>query len=217
MAFIMRKKVDRDATGKESSFRVRKRPVDIQEVNRYFKRKRPTRDLGMRGERIKRPAGDVVLREASPDMTTPSCVSYWTPSPPPSAPPDTRAWQGFSLQPVDNPESVPPTLLAPSDAGQTTSLEGQHPYHSSCQPYPSYSLTVQRHSQSSDLNPRIPLPILPPRAMLLSEQLFANIRSYFSGTIRNKTWITDEHGRLLSVKKRTSITMISIASLIAVL
>ena len=62
MAVIVRKKVRRDAVGKESTFRLRGRPVDLEDLFCYLKRKK-----------IPIPQG------ATPDAATPSDMSCWTP------------------------------------------------------------------------------------------------------------------------------------------
>ena len=67
MLAILRKKTQRDAVGKQSSFRVRGRPVTIEEVLHYFKRKKS--------------AGD----EDAYNAPTPSDVSCRTPSPTPES------------------------------------------------------------------------------------------------------------------------------------
>jgi hypothetical protein len=63
MIAILRKKSERAAVGKETSFRVRGQIVTVEDVLDYFKRKKGTRDT---------------LSIAS----TPSDISCWTPSPP---------------------------------------------------------------------------------------------------------------------------------------
>src|SRR6266536_1669406 len=65
MALILCKKTQRDAIGKDTTFRVRNRPVSIEEVHRYFKRKGGIQDLSPPG--------------TPPD--TPPHISYRTPSP----------------------------------------------------------------------------------------------------------------------------------------
>jgi hypothetical protein len=62
MDAIMHKKVRRDAIGKATTFRLRGRPVDLEDVFRYFKRKKI-----------------LVPQVATSDATTPSDVSYRTP------------------------------------------------------------------------------------------------------------------------------------------
>jgi hypothetical protein len=67
VAVILRKMRQREAIGKASAFRVRKRLVNIDDVLRYFKRKASTQNSE--------------FQAASPDVATPSDISCWTPIP----------------------------------------------------------------------------------------------------------------------------------------
>jgi hypothetical protein len=80
MVAILRKKTERDAVGKDSSFRVRGQPVTMDVVLRYFKRKKGTQDMRLS------------------TATTPSGVSCRTPSP----------LLGPTPQPIDNGIQVVP-------------------------------------------------------------------------------------------------------------
>ena len=67
MKAIARKKIERDTIGKASSFQIRGRQVEVEEVLRHFKRK------GYQS------LEDVVARDKSPEACTPSDVRFSTP------------------------------------------------------------------------------------------------------------------------------------------
>ena len=63
MVAILRKKTEREAVGKQTSFRVRGQVVNMENVLHYFKRKKKTGEIGVTA------------------ASTPSDISCWTPSP----------------------------------------------------------------------------------------------------------------------------------------
>ncbi len=96
--------------------------------------------------------------------------------------------------PVDVPETEDYALIAVSDDDLAKLRAEVNPDPQAHHRDALHSLTLQRRSQPPDLSPRLCSSLLPPRAMLLSEQLFVNVASYFTGMLRNISWITDELG-----------------------
>ena len=182
MAVILREKTLRDAVGKRSSFRVRGKPVEIQEIMRYVKR---------RGTK-QNPA----FRVASPSVTTPSYIVCSTPSPAPSpmedrqenpaSPVDTEMWE-LAVQIVQN--GLNNAITAEEqwlnqDVDQQSTLQ---------------YMDIQPFHQWSSLKPEVPQTMSPPQVLLIREQLFSSIKTYFSGSFDKKNWVTDDRGQCINI------------------
>ena len=187
MAVILRKKTQRDAVGKGSSFRVRGKPVEIQEIMRYFKRKGTKQN----------PA----FRVASPTVTTPSYIVCSTPSPVPSPRAFTESLQEDTASLVGT-EFWELSLAAQIVQGglyDTNTPEEQRLNHDNDQQGTPHYLDIQPFYQWSSLNPEVPQAMSPPQVLLLPEQLFTSIKTYFSGSFGNKSWISDERGICVNI------------------
>ena len=152
MDAVMQKKVRRDTIGKATTFRLRGRPVDLEDVFRYFERKK-----------------EPVPQIATPDATTPSDMSYWTPRSSPSPTPGS---------------------LGDYAGGGARMLPNYDIYH-----YGEMSDFVMQ-----SLTSPLPQSVTPPQHLVLPEQLFNAIKVYFSGSLDNRAWISNEHNRLVSTQ-----------------
>ncbi len=187
MKAIARKKIERDAMGKASSFQIRGRQVEVEEVLRHFKRK------GYQS------LEDVVARDKSPEAYTPSDVRCSTPG---------------TLFPAQSTNSAHFGSLAPMiEAGRELSLNhfpAQQTPRShrgkTGNPVPSSNVVSKELSWKNDDLHRLPSlnrlsPFLtPPRDLLVPEQIFSAIKTLFQGTFDGKFWTIDGEGYMIPQK-----------------
>lgn len=183
MVAILRKKTERDAAGKESSFRVRGQPVTMDDVFHYFKRKKGTQEMGISA------------------ATTPSDISCWTPSPSPVHTP----------QPIDNDiQVVPNSSMAYRDTSLPFASAYNDAYadvsgggRTITPPF-----VVNRHItrpaprgiyNSLSKRARITRSPSPPPNLLVPELLLVKIQTYFEGSFERETWITDAMGQITNI------------------
>ena len=184
MKAIARKKVERDAIGKASLFRVRGRPVEIEEVLRYFKRKS---HLSLQ---------ELVVREMSPRSATPSDIEVTTPgaaSPPPSS----NDAHFVDCAPV----TVAETGSAPSPRESRNYGHMQNPPHPTSDLFRRNSLWMNNNLRRLSSLSRISPSLEPPRDLLIPERLFSTIKTFLKSTWDRNLWISDEQGDLVSRKK----------------
>ena len=185
MSVILRKKTQRDAIGKPSSFCVRGKPVEFQNVMRYFKRKGTKRN----------PA----FRVASPSVATPPYIVCSTPSPVPLPRASTEDGQEDTASPVDTELWELAVQIVQYDMANVNKPEEQRLNQDfDRQDTPQY-LDIQPFHQWSSLNPEVPRTVSPPQVLLLPEQFFTTIKTYFSGSFGNKTWVLDEQGYCVNI------------------
>jgi hypothetical protein len=178
MVAILRKKTERKAVGKQTSFRVRGQVVTMENVLHYLKRKKGKPEIGIS------------------TASTPSDISCWTPSPvhtPQSIDDGTeiisanhRASEAhfnnfLPLTPVNNDIDAgvvgmgwtPAPLLADENIIQLT-VNDIYDFLSDC----------SRISRSPS----------PPQTLLVAEDLLFSIKTYVDGSLESGTWISDENG-----------------------
>jgi hypothetical protein len=188
MVAILRKKTERDAVGKDSSFRVRGQPVTMDVVLRYFKRKKGTQDMRLS------------------TATTPSGVSCRTPSP----------LLGPTPQPIDNGIQVVPdssrvyrntfALFASANNDAYADVSGGK---RTITPPFIIDKNITRSARSGIGNflsksvgiSRSPSP---PPTLLVPELLLVKIKTYFEGSIESEIWITDESGYSTNIASATA-------------
>jgi hypothetical protein len=108
-----------------------------------------------------------------------------------------------------------PDATTPSDMSYWTPRSSPSPTHASprdsadggARMLPNYN--IYRYDETSDfvmqsLISPLPRSVTPPQHLVLPEQLFNAIKIYFSGSLDNRAWISNEHDRLVST--RTSPT-----------
>jgi len=184
---VLRIKMQRDAIGKNSIFRVRGKCRTVDDVLRYFKRK-----------------GILDPESAQPPeySTPPAEIECWTPQPSPKPGFSTvRIPEGEQIQLWSNLDQI----LGGAITDETrrisqdfaTSFYNNHVY-----------LTVDQARQALFSNPEIqsfevPRSPLPPQNLLVSEKLFASIKSYYEGAVTTGLFEIDEGGTLTVVDDKT--------------
>ena len=168
MKAIARKKVERDAMGKASMFKIRGRQIEIEEVLRYFKRKRKS-DHSLEAW---------VVREGFPRSETPSSIEVSTP----------RAS-------TPTPSSRIPSRQIPRNYGHKTDAP-----HLSRDLVRRQYLWMPNHLRSRSSLDRISPTLDPPRDLLVSERLFAAIKTLIQSSLDINMWSIDENGNLTSRK-----------------
>jgi hypothetical protein len=189
---VLRIKMQRDGIGKNSIFRIRGKCTTVDDVLRYFKRK-----------------GILDPESAQPPehSTPPAETECWTPQPSPK--------QGFSTiqMPVGDQMQLwsnPDQILDGAITGETrrisqdfaTSFNNNHVY-----------LTVDQARQALFSNPEVqsfevPRSPLPPQNLLVSEKLFASIKSYYEGAVTTSLFKIDEGGTLTFVDDATGFVQL---------
>ncbi|KAH8773162.1 hypothetical protein F5882DRAFT_172437 [Hyaloscypha sp. PMI_1271] len=184
MLAILRKKTEREAVGKSSSFRVRGQPVTIEEVYHYFKRKK-----NMRGQ------------EAY-NAPTPSDVSCRTPSPAPIVPPFENDTQIITT----NPYSWPDQFAQPEGAQYAnatenlddTEMDGMVVFtpERTFSEYNEQIFQCTLHDMYNLISDDQDIPRSPstPQTLLIPERLLLTIKTYVDGSFEQGSWVTSEYG-----------------------
>ena len=187
MKAIARKKVERDAIGKASLFKIRGRQIEIEEVLRDFKRK------------SYQSLEELVVREHFPRPETPSNIEVSTPeasSPSPSSH-DAHFIDSTPMIVAETEliRSQTPSQQIPRNYGDLTDT-----------PRPS-SDVVRRQSLWRNNNllrlsslGRISPTLEPPRDLLIPERLFSTVRTLLQSSWDRGVWRTDEDGYLVPRK-----------------
>jgi hypothetical protein len=161
MVAILHKKTQRDAVGKKSSFRVRGQVVEMENVLRYFKRMKEIPKMG--------PSA----------ASTPSDISYWTPSP------------VHTPLPIDNGTRID-TFLPLASAGNGRDAGAAVSGWTSTPPIADDEHLIGKTYNFVSGCSKIPYSPSSPRSLLVAERLFFTIDAYFDGSFRIWPWITDE-------------------------
>jgi hypothetical protein len=178
MLAILRKKTEREAVGKQTSFRVRGQVVTMENVLHYFKRKKGTPEIGISA------------------ASTPSDISCWTPSP------------VHTPRPVDDSTEIILANSGSSEAhfndflpftpvnnGIDSGVVGV--------PWTPAPLFADEHIIQLTVNDiydflsncsRISRSLSPPQTLLVAEDLLFSIKTYVDGSLESGTWISDENG-----------------------
>jgi hypothetical protein len=184
MLAILRKKTEREAVGKSSSFRVRGQPVTIEEVYHYFKRKKNMRD------------------QEAYNAPTPSDVSCRTPSPAPTVPPFENDTQIITTNPFSWPDQFaqPERTQYPSTTQNFDDTEmGGMVVSTPERTFSEYNEQIlQRtlrdmYNLISD-NGDIPRSPSTPHTLLIPERLLLTIKTYVDGSFEQGSWINREGG-----------------------
>jgi hypothetical protein len=184
MLTILRKKTEREAVGKSSSFRVRGQPVAIEEVYHYFKRKKNMRD------------------QEAYNAPTPSDVSCRTPSPAPTVPPFGNDIQMMTT----NPFSWPDQFAQPEGAQYANATENLDDTEidgmvvsTPARTFPENDEHILQctlrdmYNMISD-NGDIPRSPSTPQTLLIPERLLLTIKTYVDGSFEQGSWITGKNG-----------------------
>jgi hypothetical protein len=184
MLAILRKKTEREAVGKSSSFRVRGQPVAIEEVYHYFTRKKNMRD------------------QEAYNAPTPSDVSCRTPSPAPTVPPFGNDIQMMTT----NPFSWPDQFAQPEGAQYANATENLDDTEIDGMVVSTPERTFSEYNEQilqctlrdmynliSD-NGDIPRSPSTPQTLLIPERLLLTIKTYVGGSFEQGSWITGEDG-----------------------
>jgi hypothetical protein len=180
MLAILRKQNERDGIGKKTAFRVRGRTVTIEQVHQYFQRKRAMRDPGVHY------------------ASTPSDVSYRTPSPMPvKCPVDDSIHQMAAAKSYPSTHighnSLPLTSshirgnVAIAAAGWTEApppAVTNNDYIFQLRPNDMYNLLYE--------GPSVAHSLISPSNLLIPERLFLTIKTYMDGSFERGTWTTDQ-------------------------
>jgi hypothetical protein len=185
MAFILRKKTQRDAIKKPSAFCVRNKPVDMQDILRYVERKQ---------------AQDRGFRMASPEVLTPPHISCRTPTSAlfPNAHDEDQQAQNRTRDDGE-PQQAAFCHTNQQNFVLDSTMDGEqqwvHPHHQRS----FLRGTRIGYSQHFDSQRQgVPSVISPPQVLLIPEQLFSTITSYFDGSFRKGAWILDKEGLFVS-------------------
>lgn len=177
---ILRMKAQRDAVGINSAFRVRGKPVNNEDVLRYFRRK------GM-------PNPEAVLRAS--EISYPPTIECLTPYSSPrhghaAIPPNKDASMQWATE-LLNPSST--EIAAMRSTTLASALQGGYDINtdlSTDETQAIVSLTPKMHSS------RLPISLLPPRSLLVHEKLFVSIKTYYSGAFDNGLFQPSDSGYL---------------------
>jgi len=179
---LLRIKTQRDAVGKNSAFRVRGKPVTIDDVLRYFKRK------------------GIIHPEVtphSPKASTPPAIEYWTPLPSPRP--------GTSTIQVPEQEDVQSEADLLNFRGAETNVlscptTDSSPGIGDVHAYLNIDQTRQLLFSSSEIQSfEIAHSPLPPQSLLVPEKLFASIKAYYCGAFAEGLFKTNKDGDLIHV------------------
>jgi hypothetical protein len=184
MLAILRKKTEREAVWKSSSFRVRGQPVAIEEVYHYLKRKKNMRD------------------EEAYNAPTPSDVSCRTPSPTPIVPPFESDTQIITTNPYPWPDQFaqPERAQYANATGNLDNTEMDGMVVSTPErTFSEYNEQILQctlrdmYNLISD-NGDIPRSPSTPQTLLIPERLLLTIKTYMAGSFEQGSWITGEGG-----------------------
>ncbi|KUJ16359.1 uncharacterized protein LY89DRAFT_782627 [Mollisia scopiformis] len=181
MLAIVRKKRERDAIGKDTSFRVRDQPVSMEQVWNYLERKKTIR-----------------IQEGSAPLTPPE-ISWRTPSPIPQSAHSDHHATSTENYPSD---TLPDTVVPSAAHGDGDSVIVG--VHRPTTPLPLFSFsedTAQKTLEAmyyliSDASP-VNRPLSTPHILPVPERLLFSIKSYIQGSFENETWI-DRSGRCIN-------------------
>ncbi|KAH8762340.1 hypothetical protein BGZ57DRAFT_573056 [Hyaloscypha finlandica] len=184
MLAILRKKTEREAVGKSSSFRVRGQPVTIEEVYHYFKRKKNMRD------------------QEAYNAPTPSDISCRTPSPAPTVPPFENDTQIITT----NPFSWPDQFAQPERAQYPSTIQNFDDAEMGGVVVFTLERTFSKYNEQNlqstlcDMynlisdNRDIPRSPSTPQTLLIPEHLLLTIKTYVDGSFEQGSWVTGEDG-----------------------
>ena len=194
MKAIARKKVERDAIGKASLFKIRGRQIEIEEVLRHFKRK------------SYHSLEELVVREGFPRSETPSNIEVSTPrmsTPSPSSH-DAHAIDSapMTVTEAEVIRSQDPSQLIPRSYEHKTDTT-----HLSSDFIRRQSLWMQNNLRRLSSLGRISPTLDPPRDLLVSERLFAAIRTFIQSSWDRGVWSTHKNGHLTSGKTALGSTV----------
>jgi hypothetical protein len=188
---MIRKKSLRDAAGKESAFRVRGKPVSMENVFQYFKRK------GI---------SDPETSASNMNAPTPSALSCWTPTPSSSPKPHlmeqhNQSQQGPQSQFQDNLTFGMPIGLF---CGPVDAIEQIPGYLTDDQIWGNFPL-IQDTQVLEMLSPgmqsfQIPRSPSPPLTLMIQEKLFFNVNAYVRGSHEGGMLTRFEEGMLTNIK-----------------
>ena len=194
MKAIARKKVERDAIGKTSSFRVRGRPIEVEQVLRHSKRK------------SYHSLENLVVREKFPRPKTPSCIEVSTPGLSDASPSsdDARFVDSASItvrksqfiRDQTQSQQTPGSYGRKMDLAHPSSdlLNGQLLHRNASLRRLSFLGRISRSPE-------------PPRDLLIPERLFSAIKILLQNCGDRDLWITDGNGTLVprqTVRRRGS-------------
>ena len=190
---VMRKKVARQAIGKQSNFRLRGKPIDVDDIVRYFKRKGIPNPEALGGNE---------------DASTPSNLSCWTPSPTVSS---TRSptpqitelpnqdEEALAIRPVnDQPgEDIHDNITNQNGSQAPHQADG---HAASAEVYPiqvDQILDLLSYGMQTSQMRRSPSP---PIELIAQHMLFHNTRDYLRGAHETGLFLQFEQPRLAMVK-----------------
>ncbi|KAN0092365.1 hypothetical protein V8E51_018212 [Hyaloscypha variabilis] len=178
---LLRKKLQREAVGKESAFRVRGKTVTIDDVLRYFKRKG-----------ILDP--ETQTRAAGPP--TPPAIECWTPVPSPNP-------ELASVLEIEETGSNWFEFPGAEQIGIQSFAPGS-PLGSSMLGFLNVNQTRQILFSDPEIQSfEIPSSPLPPQSFLIPEKLFACITTYFRGAFDSGFFETNNAGFLIRTADKT--------------
>jgi hypothetical protein len=182
---MLRIKMQRNAVGKDSNFRVRGKPVTIEDVLRYFKRKG-----------IVHPNATHQPSEAS----TPPAIDYWTPVTSPK--PGLTANQVYEEEDMEREDGLPDFRGTEMNGISCTTTLVNIADNVDINVYINVDQTRQILFSSPEIQSfEISHSPLPPQNLLLSEKLFASIKAFYLGAFSNGLFKTDDQGYLRNVNE----------------
>ena len=183
MQAIARKKVERDAIGKASSFRIRGRQIKFEEVRRHFRRK-PHQTLET-----------VVARGKHLRSATPSEIEVSTPEPSNPALSSNDAHFGDSAPMTVAERGFPPLHQMPRKFWLK-----KDPAHPSSDLVRRQSLWMTNNLQRFSSLCRMAPVLEPPQHLAIPERLFRGIKTLLQSSWDRDLWITNERGYLVTRK-----------------
>ena len=184
MRAIARKKVERDAIGKASSFRIRTRPIEVEQVLRHFKRK------------SYHSLEDLVVREKFPRPETPSCIEVSTPGASDASPRSDDAHFVDSASMIVGESQFIRDQTQPQ---QTPGSDGRKidPAHPSSDLVSRQLLRRNASLRRLSFLSRISPSPEPPRDLLIPERLFLATKMLLQNCGDRDLWTTDGNGALV--------------------
>ena len=181
MQAIARKKLERDAIGKASSFRIRGRQIEFEEVRRHL------------GRRSHRSRETVVVKEQYQRSATPSEIEVSTPEP---------SIQSSSNYDAHFSDSAPMTGgesgFAPSHQKPRNSYLKKDSAHPSADLVRRQSLWVNNNLRLLSSLGRMSPILEPPQYLAIPERLFFSIKTLLQSSWDRDLWITNEQGYLVT-------------------
>jgi hypothetical protein len=182
---LLRIKMQRGAIGKDSAFRVREKPVTVEDILRYFKRKGI-----MHPEVMPQPC----------EASTPPAIECWTPIPSPKP-----GMKTIQVPEEENVQSGADLLYFRGAKMNTlpckTALDSI-PSNDDIDIYLNTDQTRQILFSGPKIQSfEIPYSPLPPQSLLVPEKLFASIKAYYGGAIDSGLFKTNKRGHLRNVNE----------------